>query len=74
MSVSETRKMQALALELAGELSEAADALAHMAMKANVNGDALFDAIFECVNALRAKFDSEFEERTITSYEGDERR
>ena len=69
MSVSETRKMQALALQLSAELSEAADALSNMAMKANVNGDALFDAIFECVNELREKLNEEFTETVTRSYQ-----
>ena len=68
MSVSETRKTQALALELSAELSEAADALSNMAVKPNMKGNELFDAIFECVNSLREKLNAEFTETVTRSY------
>lgn len=67
MSVSETRKTQAIALDLASALNEAADELADMAMKTNVHSEALFDTIFRIVNSLREETLADFNERTVSS-------
>jgi hypothetical protein len=72
MSVSETRKMQALALELSAELSEAADALSQAALKANISSNDLLDVIFQIVNELREKLSAEFTESRTTGYEVNE--
>ena len=69
MDISETRSTQALALGLSAELSEVAERLAAVATKAHVNGAELFDFVFECVNEVRERLNSEFTEKIETCYE-----
>ena len=72
MNIAETRRTQAIALDLAAELNETAERLSDAAMKANVNGEELFDFVFRVVNELREKLSAEFTESRTTGYEVNE--